>query len=165
MIGLRKSIYYMLHATNGTDVRHCTCVLLTSDRFCHAIDFQESRLKRDQFLNQMSSFLEGIESNTADIVPPEPLVSLASVESLTALGSRSLDQPRPSPESSMVEHVVDKQSLWPNASEDGPHGASLAFPPEASKIPFLNSSVAGPGSSLMREDLPGEPMVICYEVL
>ncbi|CAM9734093.1 unnamed protein product, partial [Laminaria digitata] len=119
---------------------------------------QESRLKRDQFLNQMSSFLEGIESNTADIVPPEAPVSLlASMNSSTALASRTpnSNQARPSPESTMVENVVGKQSLWPNASEDGPgpHGASLAVPSEASMTPLLNSSAAGPGSSLMREDL------------
>ena len=125
----------------------------------HLVFLQESRLKRDQFLNQMSSFLEDFESNTADIVPPEPPVPLASVQSSTPLPSRTPNQPRPSPESTIVANVVGKQSLWPKASKDGPHGASLAVPPEASKITHLNSSAAGPGSSLMREDVYGEPMV------
>lgn len=116
---------------------------------------QESRLKRDQFLNQMSSFLEDFESNTADVVPPEPPVPLASVS--TPLASRTPNQPRPSPQSTIVENVVGKQSLWPKASKDGPHGASLAISPEASKSTLVNSSAAGPGSSFMREDLYGEP--------
>lgn len=127
--------------------------------WCHLTGHQESRLKRDQFLNQMSSFLEGIESNTADIVPPEPPVERASVEGSTALASRTVNQPRAIPESTMVENVLGQQSLWPNASTDGLHGASLAAPPYSSRNPLQNSSGAGPGSSLMQEDHYGEPTV------
>eukprot|EP00904_Undaria_pinnatifida_P008715 jgi/Undpi1/4974/HiC_scaffold_19.g08326.m1 len=120
---------------------------------------QESRLKRDQFLNQMSSFLEGIESNTADIVPPEPPVERASVEGSTALASRTVNQPRAIPESTMVENVLGQQSLWPNASTDGLHGSSLAAPPYSSRNPLQNSSGAGPGSSLMQEDHYEDPFL------
>lgn len=161
MVGLRKTLISYKHATNmlrGDVV--LPYAWPPTDPALPLVFLQESRLKRDQFLNQMSSFLEDFESNTADVVPPEPPVSLASVESSTALASRTPNQPRPNPKSTIVGNVVGKQSLWPNASIDEPHGASLAVPPEESKVTLLNSSASGPGSSLMREDLYGEPMAI-----
>lgn len=57
----------------------------------HPIGLQESRQKRDTFLNQMSSFLEGIESNTtATVVPPESYTAAAFPPSAESTPSTSV---------------------------------------------------------------------------
>lgn len=92
---------------------------------------QESRHKRDDFLNQMTSFLEGIESKTtADVIPPEPPVALAPAESYT---SKAFPP-------AAAESVSGKQVLWANAVQDR----------------RASSGAASASSSLMQEDLFGE---------
>ncbi|CAM9509281.1 unnamed protein product [Pylaiella littoralis] len=92
---------------------------------------QESRRKRDIFLNQMSDFLEGIESSTpAEVVPPEPFVSFS--ESSTSL---------PITESYTA-------ATFPPPAASGP---STSIFPESSKQ-FASSS-------LMSDDLFGDPFV------
>ncbi|CAM9112784.1 unnamed protein product [Scytosiphon promiscuus] len=108
---------------------------------------QESRLKRDTFLHQMSSFLEGLESSTpAEVVPPEPSVSLATAESYTTAAF---------PPS--IGGVAGKQATWSAAMKD------VALP---SSSGAYSSGAAGPKSSLMQEGLfdPFLPKEVSPEV-
>ncbi|CAM9356151.1 unnamed protein product [Ectocarpus fasciculatus] len=99
---------------------------------------QESRHKRDDFLNQMTSFLEGIESKTtADVIPPEPPVSLATAESYTYTSTAF------PPTATESESVSGKQVLWANAVQDR----------------RASSGAASASSSLMQEDLFEDPFV------
>ncbi|CAM9992036.1 unnamed protein product, partial [Hapterophycus canaliculatus] len=107
---------------------------------------QESRLKRDTFLNQMSSFLEGLESSTpAEVISPEPPVSLATAESYTSAAFPS-----------SAGSVAIKQASWSAALKDGP--------PSSSSGAYYSG--AGPSSSLMQEGLfdPFLPKEVSPEV-
>lgn len=119
---------------------------------------QESRQKRDQFLNQMSSFLEGIESNTVDVVPPEPPASFPSAGGGATAASSPAQPTRPSAESTRAEKVAGKQSLWPSAAKERPFVAPAGTFADSRKSVPRNSTAynAGAGSSLMQEDLSGE---------
>ncbi|CAB1112131.1 unnamed protein product [Ectocarpus sp. CCAP 1310/34] len=95
---------------------------------------QESRHKRDDFLNQMTNFLEGIESKTrADVIPPEPPVSLARAETYTSTAFPP----------AATESVSGKQVLWANAVQDR----------------RASSGAASASSSLMQEDLLEDPFL------
>lgn len=79
----------------------------------------------------MTNFLEGIESKTtADVIPPEPPVSLARAESYTSTAFPP----------AATESVSGKQVLWATAVQDR----------------RASSGAASASSSLMQEDLFGE---------
>lgn len=115
--------------------------------------FQESREQRDHFLDQMSSFLEGIENNTVDVVPPEPPATLAST------GNRQQQLHAQPPHSKGPGLIAGKHSLWSSSGRDGPSsGISNVFPTSIESAPLnpAGYDAAGFASSLMQEDLSGE---------
>lgn len=104
----------------------------------------------------MSSFLEGIESNAADVGPPEPPATLASTEDRQQQQQQQRAQPSPS---KGPGRVADKQSLWSSTARDGASsGISSTFPSSIESAPLnpMGYGAGGYATSLMREDVSGE---------
>lgn len=106
----------------------------------------------------MSSFLEGIESNTTDIVPPEPpTASTSGAGGISTVSTFLPTQPAALFGAPIItKSVANKQALrsrttakkWPSAA------STSTFPGLGKGSPLHSSRMqpAGLGSSLMQED-------------
>lgn len=154
----------MLHIVRFAVSQSISSIVITSPVIAAS---QESRQKRDQFLDQMSSFLEGIESSTSssvvDLIPLDPPAS-----------NREVRVPSKPPQTQARAAEVDRVSgmeevLWRTGTEEGAtmEATERIFPGPIIGDSFASSPITTvqPTSSLMLEDGQGEMTVFDEKAL